>query len=235
MSTTRTAHPLYPHASWYFALAMIVTWIGFSTSYFARLKDNDIYHHIHGATAGLWIALLIIQPLLYKYGKLRLHRRLGWIGTLTLGPLLILGGLKMMQLMIRAQDTYPPGIVYRLSFIDAYSIIQFALFLFLSIYHGKDVHKHARYMACTVLTILPPAITRLLFFIPGFDSFNKTLNGSFFIVEIVLLVLLWDDKRSGIIRRPYIVALFIFGLLHVTMNYAGGWEWWKHVMNAFAR
>ncbi len=226
---------LYPYASWYFALAMLVTWIGFSTSYFARLRDNSIFHHIHGATAGLWIAVLILQPLLYKYNRLRLHRRVGWAATLTLVPLLILGGLKMMQLSLLHQENYPPGLVYRLTFIDAYSLLQFILYLVLSLYHGRQVQTHARYMVCTVLTLLPPALTRLLFFIPWFNSFNRTLNGSFFIIEIVMLFLLRDDQRSGGIRKPYVVALGILILLHVLMNYAGDWMWWKELMNAFSQ
>jgi hypothetical protein len=88
-------------------------------------------------------------------------------------------------------------------------------------------------MACTVLVILPPAITRLLFFIPWFDSFSKTLNGSFIIVELVLLLLLADDKHSGKIRSPYIVALILFALLHLTMNYAGNWAWWHNMLNSY--
>lgn len=225
---------LYPYASWYFALAMLITWIGFSTSYFARLNASSIYHHLHGATAGLWIVLLIIQPLLYKYNKLKLHRKLGRIASIILVPLLVVGGLKMIQMMIQRQNFYPPGEVYRLSFIDFYSLIQFLLFFGLSLYHSKRVHLHARYMTCTVLTLLPPAITRLLFFIPGLDTFTKTLNVSFICVEVVLLILIWDDKRSGSFRKPYFYALIIFGLLHILMNFAGGWQGWRNLMDSYS-
>jgi hypothetical protein len=225
---------LYPYASWFFALAMLITWVGFSTTYFARLGASTAYHHVHGATAGLWIALLIVQPLLYKYGKLKLHRKLGWIASIILIPLLVLGGLKMIQMMIQRQDFYPPGEVYRLSFIDFYSLIQFLLFLGLSLYHGKRIHLHARYMACTVLTLLPPAITRLLFFVPFLDTFTKTLNVSFACVEITVLVLILDDKKNGSFRKPYFFALVIFGLLHLLMNFAGGWAFWKSLMDGYA-
>jgi hypothetical protein len=234
MTVSNKKFVLYPYASWYFALAILVTWVGFSKSYFQRLGDVTIYHHLHGATAGFWLALMVVQPILYKRGKLKLHRKLGWIASLTLVPLMVLGGLKMMQLGIINQASYPPGIIYRLSFIDAYSLIQFILFYVLSIYNGKRIHAHARYMTCTVLTILPPAITRLLFFIPSFDSFDKTLNGSFIITEIILLILIWDDKRSGKFRAPYFIALLIFGMLHLTMNLVSGWPWWKNVMDWYA-
>jgi hypothetical protein len=234
MTVSNKKFVLYPNAPWYFALAIVTTWVGFSMSYFARLGQVTIYHHLHGATAGLWLALMVVQPILYKSGKLKLHRKVGWIASLTLVPLMVLGGLKMMQLGIINQASYPPGVIYRLSFIDAYSLIQFILFYVLSIYNGKRIHAHARYMACTVLTILPPAITRLLFFVPWFTNFNRTLNGSFFITELILLILIWDDKRSGKFRAPYFVALAIFAVLHITMDLVGGWPWWKEAMDWYA-
>jgi hypothetical protein len=73
-----------------------------------------------------------------------------------------------------------------------------------------------------------------LFFIPWFDSFAKTLNGSFIITEIILLVLLADDYRLGKIRAPYVVALLLFIPLHITMNLAGGWAWWQLALDHFS-
>ena len=225
--------PLYPNAPWYFALAVVVTWVGFSTSYFGQLAQTDIYHHLHGATAGAWLLLLIVQPILYQRGQLALHRRLGKIASLVLVPLLVAGGLKMMHTMLHSAAAYPPGATYQLAYIDSCSLLLFVLFLGLSLWYGKRLPLHARYMACTVLIILPPAVTRLLFFLPWFDSFAKTLNGSFVVTELVLLLLLADDRRTGRIRAPYVVALGLFGLLHFTMNLCPGWPWWQEAMDKF--
>jgi hypothetical protein len=125
--TTAKRKLLYPNASWYFALAVLVTWVGFSTSYFGRLQQTDIYHHIHGATAGLWMLLLIIQPILYQRGKIALHRKLGKISAIILVPLLVLGGIKMMHSMMQAKAHYPPDSVYTLAYIDVYSLFMFVL------------------------------------------------------------------------------------------------------------
>lgn len=225
---------LYPHASWYFGMGIIVTWIGFSKSYFAKLGDTDIYHHIHGATAGAWFLVLIIQPILYKQGKLALHRKVGRFACYFLMPLLLLGGLKMTQMELINQSNYPPGAPYVFSYLDFWSLIIFPIFVVLSIKNSRKIHLHARYMACTVLVLLPPALTRALFFIPWFDNFMKGLNGSFFIVEIILLILLADDARTGGIRKPYILALLFFIFLHITLNLVGNWSWWITTMDAFA-
>jgi hypothetical protein len=225
---------LYPRAAWYFAAGILITWIGFSRSYFARLGANDIYHHIHGATAGAWMVLLIVQPILYHKGKLALHRKLGRIASIILVPLLVLGGIKMMHSMVNSHASYPPGVAYQLAYIDACSILLFLLFFGLSLYNSWNIHAHARYMACTVLVILPPAIVRALFLIPWFDGFAKTLNAGYFLTELALVVLLLDDRRYGPIRRPYLVALLLFVLLHVTLNVVPHWSWWHTMMDRFA-
>jgi len=225
---------LYPNAHWYFALAVIVTWIGFSSSYFARFTRIDIYHHIHGTAAGLWLAVLIIQPILYQRGRLDLHRRLGKWASLILVPLLVFGGIKMMHMMLLNQSAYPPGIVYQLAYYDTCSILIFLLFFGLSLWYARKLQLHARYIACTVLILLPPAITRALFFIPWFNSFVKTVNGSLVIIELVLLLLILDDKRTGKFRAPYLVAAALLILLHLTINYAGDWTCWHKLMDGFA-
>ena len=68
---------LYPRAQWYFLLAIGITWLGFSRTYFAVARTEPLLHHIHGALMGGWIGLLVIQPMHYQRGKLQLHRALG--------------------------------------------------------------------------------------------------------------------------------------------------------------
>ncbi|MBS1601779.1 MAG: hypothetical protein JST42_03860 [Bacteroidetes bacterium] len=229
---TTTVRPgvVYPRAHWYFALAIVVTWVGFSTTYFTRLKDNDIFHHIHGASAGLWMTLLIIQPILYQRGRLRLHRRLGKWASIVLVPLLVLGGIKMIHTMVRNADHYPPGVAYQLAWLDCCMLLTFLLFFGLAIFYGRNLHYHARYMACTVLVLLPPALTRACFFVPWIRSFARALNVSFIIIELVLLLLMLDDRRYGGVKRPYVVAFFVFAAVHLSGDFAGQWSWWRGVM-----
>jgi hypothetical protein len=47
-------------------------------------------------------------------------------------------------------------------------------------------------------------------------------------------LLLIDDKRRGMVRLPYILALVLFAIQHLTMNYASEWEWWRSLMDKFA-
>lgn len=223
----------YRYSYLYFSFAAAVTVFAFFPSYFNKLRATDPAHHLHGITATLWMILLIIQPFLYQAGKLKWHRQIGKISFL-LVPLIILSALNMVHIMIIRKDSYPPLIPYQLAFIDFATLIQFLLFYILAIYKRKKIHLHARYMACTVLGPLIPALTRLLFRFPFIDSFNSSLNISYVIIEIVLILLLLDDKRTGKIRLPYVLALILFSVQHLIMNFISRIDWWTRLMDNFA-
>lgn len=225
---------LYPFAAYYFGLALIVTWVGFSQSYFVRINQVSIYHHIHGALAGAWILVLIIQPILYQKGKLELHRKIGRIAGYFIFPLMLLGGLKMIHSMLNSADAYPPGAVTRLAFLDFVSIILLICFFYQGISKAKQLQLHARNMSMTVLIMLPPAIARMLFLIPWFDSFDKTLNASYGIIVLILGLLLLDDYKKGKIYPTYVLGILGVAFMLISQNLVGDWQWWANWMAAYA-
>ncbi len=103
---------LYPYAQWYFATAIVTSWVGFSISYFMRLGQVTIYHHLHGFFAGMWMLVMIIEPILYQKNKIALHRKLGRFAAYVLTPLLVLSALKVVHLMVSHPESYPPGEIY---------------------------------------------------------------------------------------------------------------------------
>jgi len=177
--------------------------------------------------------LLIIQPWLYRTGNMKWHRVLGR-SSFVLVPLIFVSGLNMIHLMLTNLENYPPVIPYQLAFIDFTVLPLFVLFYSLAIIHRKKVQLHSRYMVCTIIGPLIPAVTRMLFIIPAIDSFDKSLNISYVIMEIVLLILLYDDKCSGKIRLPYLLALIVFLTDHLLMNFASQWAWWRSIMDTYA-
>ncbi len=225
---------LYPHAQWYFLLALSITWLGFSRTYFAVIQTEPLLHHIHGALMGGWIALLLIQPMLYQRGKLHLHRTLGRWGVYLLMPAIVVCGALMERRMIQTQGA-PPNVIDQLAFLDLASLILFPSLVILSIYYARNLQLHARFIVCTVLLLMPPALTRALFFVPSMRSFQRNVNVSETIVDVVLLILMIDDKRRGRIWAPYPLAFVVFTLLAALSNYAKGWAWWHGVSGWIAR
>lgn len=224
LSPKADAGVLYPHAQWYFLLAMGITWLGFSRTYFSVLPTEPLLHHVHGALMGSWIALLVIQPVLYQRGKLQLHRTLGRWGVYLLVPAIVACGLLMVRRMVQQQDA-PPFIIHQLAYLDLASLIVFPALVVLSIYNARNVQLHARYIVCTVLLLMPPALTRALFFLPSMQSFRGNVNTAEAIVDGVLLILIVGDKRRGKIWAPYPIALAVFTAMAVTANYASNWAW----------
>ena len=114
----------YKNAYLYFLLAFAVTVAGFWPSYFSRLTETGAAHHFHGITASLWMLILIAQPLLYRLNKMELHKFIGR-STFLLVPLLIIGGVIMMNMMLNNERCGP--LAYQLAFIDLFVLLQFLL------------------------------------------------------------------------------------------------------------
>lgn len=226
---------LYPHAQWYFFAAIVVTWIGFSRSYFLQLGSVTIYHHIHGAIAGGWIATLIIQPILYQRGQMRLHRKLGKLAAYGLAPLMVLFASIVMHLMFAGVTGIPPIARYVLGYLDFMALWQFPLFVFLSVYYRKNLALHARWITGTVLLLLPPAMVRAMFLLPFVHGFVLALNLAFGTLELILVLLMLDDRRYGRIRAPYPIMLVMFLGIHFTMRFAAVWPWWHAVADWWGR
>ena len=219
---------LYPHAQWYFLAAMAITWLGFSRTYFAVVRTEPLIHHIHGALMGGWIALLVVQPILYQRGRLQLHRTLGRWGVYLLMPAIVVCGFLMDRRMLQTHNA-PPTIIDQLSFLDLTSLIMFPAFIILSILYARNVQIHARYIVCTVLLLMPPALARALFMIPPMQSFRVNVNVAEALVNLVLLLLIAGDKRRGRIWSPYPVAFVMFSVTAIVSNYAKNWAWWLSV------
>ena len=232
-SITRLRTVLYPNAPWYFLAAIATTWIGFSR-YLLHIGHASITQHVHGASAGLWMLLLVLQPILYQRGALALHRRLGCLGVYTLVPLFVLGGALMLRNMIRLEAAASPVPVYTLAWLDLWALVLFPLFVVLAVRYARDTDLHARYMVCTVLELLPPALTRILVFVPWVDTIAKSVDIAYGLMVVILLLLLRDDQRKGRLRAPYLVALALYVPMLLTMNHAAHWPWWQRLADRFA-
>jgi hypothetical protein len=233
---TQRAGLIYPHAQWYFLLAIVVTWVGFAQSYFAVIRTEPLLHHIHGALMGGWIALLIVQPILYQRGQLKLHRTLGRWGAFVLIPLIVVVGVLVIRRMLRNMDM-PPFIVDHLAFLDVNSLIDIPLFVGMAIYTGRDVQRHARWISCTVITMIPPALVRAMPILPIFrHHLASNVNLCMGLMCLIFGLLIVDDwRKARRIYSPYPIALVCTIFAGVGANYASGWGWWHAFTGVLGR
>lgn len=224
----------YRHAHLYLALGLIVVFLGFSTTYFSRLGDFKLPHHMHGISATLWMVLLIVQPYLFQKGKLKWHRYLGW-SSLVLVPTLVICGVIMMRMMIQGKANYPPNLVYQLSFIDACTLLAFALSYILALYYRKKLMLHSRFMVATIFGPLLPALARLFLFTFGIASnFDQALTYSYLALELTLLIIIWKERHIKEVKLTYLPFLVFLVIQHALMYGADEWVWWQTLMDSFA-
>jgi hypothetical protein len=208
-----------------------ITVIGFIPSYFSRLIETDISHHIHGISASLWLILVIVQPVLYRFNNLKLHRMLGWFSiALALG--VVFGGFLMMQLMMKNKGGYgTEDIEYYIGIFDAAMLLPFVLFFILGLTNRKNIQLHARYMVCTAIFPLIAPTSRLLIDVGGISSWEGFMTGSLIINEIIFIALIIHDRINGKFRLPYILGLLITVTFHISSYFVPQMQLWRNLMD----
>lgn len=227
-----TTAQLYRHAWLWFLLAIAVTITGFFKSFVSKFTETDLLHHFHGLASTGWMLLLVIQPFVYSRNRMHLHRKLGKLSFL-LAPLLVISGFLMMHLMLSREGGLNP-FTYMISFLDLLFITQFLFFYVKAIMHRRNLQLHARYMAGTVLALLPPGLGRATALIPGLTNPMLGLDICYFLLELTSVILIIDDRIKGRIFAPYVIALVFFLVQHICMHFAAEWPVWQQIVQAFA-
>lgn len=220
---------IYRNAYLYFSLALLVAIAGFFPSYFARLRDTDAIHHFHGILASAWMVGLVTQSWLMRQGMVSAHRAIGR-ASLLVAPLFVVSGILVVHVMLASDDGFDRAYGTRLAFVDLTTMAYFAVAYALALYHRRRTQLHARFMASTAMLVLPPALARLLGnVVPGFDSFESDFNGSYFICEAIVALLLIDDFRRGRALAPYAALGAILVLQQSSFLLSPSPAWWTAV------
>ncbi len=219
---------MYPRAWMYFTLAFALTVAAFFPSYFGRLGESDFAHHLHGVTGTLWFLLLVAQSWFVSHRRMQWHRVVGK-ASYVLAPLVIIGGLLMMQAMMSRNIGLPQELRLTLVFLDTSLTLFFAASWALAIVNRHNMQIHARCMVATIMAVLPPVLARfLVHYVPGVENLAASLSPTYFLVEAVLVALIVHDWRSGgRVRYPYPVALAWFAFQHLVMFRMPAFEWWQ--------
>ena len=78
---------------YYFIGLVVLILFGFWPSYFSKFFNGTanftFYFHFHASIVGIWVSMLIIQPILIRKKKIHLHRLVGKISYLV-SPLIFI-------------------------------------------------------------------------------------------------------------------------------------------------
>jgi hypothetical protein len=187
-------------------MMLVIVVSGFAPSYF--LKGAVFAHlpsvlvHLHGAVFSSWIFLYVIQTGLISAKNFKLHRRLGLLGAVIAGLMVILGILAPIGTLRR--HAVLPSFFTPADFLigNMFGIILFGMYVAFAIWKRKDARVHKRVMYMANCMLLSPAISRFYFFWPWMRT-HMYLVGVI-PLGLVMLLLIYDLYSW---RRPLLVTL----------------------------
>jgi hypothetical protein len=189
-----------------FGLAAIA--IGFSTTYFAPVSRGTFAApavvHIHGASAFAWTALLVVQALLVRSGRTRLHMKVGQAGV----PLAIViwaSGILTAAWAAR-RDLPSQGAAAEASLTG--TLIGLSLFLaFVCAGYAarRRAAAHKRWLALATIAVLWPAIFRWRHVLPAMSRPDIILG--LLVADLpILIAMLRDRFRYGEVHPVWLIG-----------------------------
>lgn len=150
------------------ALAMLAAvFLGFARSFFLRPwfpgfpAPPEPVFYLHGAVFTAWCVLLVLQPSLVAWGRVDLHRMLGWLGAGLALAMLSLGTLG--ALVAARRPTGFVGIpVPPLQFlaVPLADMLLFGSLIGLAIAKRRDLQSHKRLMLLASINLVTAGIAR---------------------------------------------------------------------------
>jgi hypothetical protein len=167
------------------AVAIAATvFAGFAPTYFLKgyfgSPPLSLLVHAHGLAFTSWLVLFFTQTVLIASRRVDLHRKLGVVGAVLAGILVILGVATAIG-SVRANHT-PPGLDPR-SFLalPLFDILVFAILVGVGITFRKNPETHKRLMLLATIAMLDAAIARL----PGLFALGPL---AFFAVQDLFVI-----------------------------------------------
>lgn len=198
----------YKNLGYVLLLLIPLTIVGFMPTYLDKLinskKTIHFTIHLHFWVAAIWVILMIVQPLLLRFKQRQWHLRLGKFYY----ALFVVFELSLIPFIVGTfRYTIKAGspTVFISSLLG---VIFTGVFFGLAIYHRKKPHLHMRYMIALAFMFLFPPIGRII--IRGLGGpFLAAVHINYTLINLILLSLIFFDKKHQRNYQPYKVALFI--------------------------
>ncbi|MEP7375812.1 MAG: hypothetical protein ABI675_20615 [Chitinophagaceae bacterium] len=203
---------VYRNSAIFIILIMIGIQWGFYKNYtseFPNFTDKTVTIHIHGALLMMWLVLLIVQPLLIKTGRAKLHRTIGKV-SYVLGPLIIIFLFLIGRgSYLRSVGKFPEHDILADIVLDSRGLYSFAIFWALAMLYRKDSASHMRYMIATGIIAIGPGVGRGLI-----NSFNVGFGNALTITDLLDLAIVGFLLGYDIYRKknykPFLVIFIVF-------------------------
>jgi hypothetical protein len=123
--------------------------------------DAPLLVHLHGFAFMGWVAIYVAQTTLAASGNRKLHRTLGWVGTVWIAPMVVLGITATVMMVRRGQAPFffQPA---QFLVLNPVSVLTFAGLTWTAVGMRRQTGWHRRLHYCGMANLLGPAFGRLL-------------------------------------------------------------------------
>jgi len=121
---------------------------------------KPIVVHAHAVVFMGWIVIYVLQNVLVTRGSMALHRALGWIGTVWIGAMIVLGTMVTVAMVQRGGV---PFFFLPVNFLifDPVTVLTFAGLTWAAVAMRRKTDWHRRLHYCGTAMLMAPAISRL--------------------------------------------------------------------------
>ena len=228
----------YKNVSLLFVVILGIVFLGFFKTYFGlfpSFNNVTLVQHIHGLLFTTWFLLLVIQPLLIRYGQYKAHRIIGRF-TYFLVPCIII------SIHFIAREAYLKGVAAHVplhtiiagQYFPVHQIFDFFALYVLAIANKNRTPYHMRYMIATSLAIAGAGLRRVFTHAIGLDNSEAVLYG-FLVPDLILVGLIIYDRVKGHDSRPYVISLIILAVSHYSYYFVPESAIWQSICGYFIR
>jgi hypothetical protein len=117
--------------------------------------------HLHALAFMGWVMIYVAQTTLAANGNRKLHRQLGWLGTVWIAPMVVLGITATVMMVRRGQAPFffQPA---QFLVLNPVSVLTFAGLTWTAVVMRRQTGWHRRLHYCGMANLLGPAFGRLL-------------------------------------------------------------------------
>ncbi|HEY4064411.1 MAG TPA: hypothetical protein VGM30_21040 [Puia sp.] len=208
---------LYYNSGYFFLILFAFVLTGFYKTYFGLFpvfdKSTTWLVHIHAALLVSWVILLIVQPLLIRYKKTKLHKQIGKL-TYVLVPFIVCSMIGMiLKILTEIPDNPSLFLIFANIKFALFDCILFVTFYSLAVIRRKNFQQHGAFMIATGLVFINPSLSRLLFFLVHL-SFPVAEIIAVLFIDLTLLFLLLYFRQKNLSTKPYGFVLLAFLFCH---------------------
>ncbi|MBK5299074.1 MAG: hypothetical protein JJE40_18120 [Vicinamibacteria bacterium] len=208
------------HVRMAYACALVAI-AGFIPTYWAPVASRTFggppILHVHGLLFSAWPVLFIAQARLAAAGRFERHRAIGFVG-ISLATAMLFAGIAAVIHSLKgasASDFEPQARAFAI--VPLSIVLSFAGLVAAALANVRRPEVHMRLMLAASITVLPPAIARILFLFlapegsapPGQGeppTVAFALLPSFLANLLLVIAMVHDWRRRGRPHSAYLIA-----------------------------